>query len=59
MNTATILVLLLLILSVSFIIKGMIRDRIDGKCSCGLDCGACGKCRDLKEKIEQLQKANS
>ncbi|MBQ6559593.1 MAG: FeoB-associated Cys-rich membrane protein [Erysipelotrichaceae bacterium] len=58
MNTATFVVLLLVILLVCFLIKGLIRDEINGCSSCGLDCGACGKCRDLKEKIRTLQQSN-
>ena len=57
MNQVTIVVLLLLIFMVVMMIRGLIEDKKKGIASCGLDCGACGKCRELKEKLCLLQQS--
>ncbi len=41
-NLATILISILLIVAVFLILRKMIRDKKQGKSSCGCDCGSCG-----------------
>ncbi len=43
-NLSTILVLAAVVLAVFFVIRGMIRERRSGACSCGGNCGSCGCC---------------
>ena len=57
-NAANIIVTAVLIAVVTLIVRKMIRDRKDGKSSCGGNCGSCGLCsgahlpdaKDLREK---------
>ncbi len=44
MNIGTAFVLLLLIAVVGIIIYGMVKDKREGKSSCGGDCAHCGHC---------------
>ncbi len=41
LNTADIVIILILAALVAWIIRSLIRDRKRGKCSCGGSCGAC------------------
>ncbi len=54
------IVLIAVIAAVVFLlIRGMIRDKKAGKCSCGGDCGCCGLCSaaaDLPKSMDELQK---
>ncbi len=54
------IVLIAVIAAVVFLlIRGMIRDKKAGKCSCGGACGCCGLCSaaaDLPKSMDELQK---
>ncbi len=43
-NIGTILVLLVVCAVVGFIVRGILRDRKNGKSSCGGSCGSCASC---------------
>jgi len=43
-NIGNIAVVLILVLAVTLIIRGLVKDRKQGKSPCGCDCGKCGKC---------------
>ncbi len=52
-NAGTILVSLVLVLLVAFIVRGLIRDKREGRSSCGGDCGCCpmgGACHKPQAK---------
>ena len=50
-NLATILISAVLVLAVCLIIVKMVKDRKQGKSSCGCDCGSCGACYHGKKEI--------
>ncbi len=43
-NLSTIIITLVLIVIVGLVIRGMYRDKKNGKSSCGGNCGSCGGC---------------
>ena len=43
-NLINIVLIALIALIVGLLIRGMIRDKKAGKCSCGGNCAACGAC---------------
>ena len=43
-NLINIALVAALALILGLVIRGMVRSRRAGKCSCGSDCGACGGC---------------
>ena len=43
-NLINIVLIALIALVVGLLIRGMIRDKKAGKCSCGGNCSACGAC---------------
>ena len=43
-NLINIVLIALIALIVGLLIRGMIRDKKAGKCSCGGNCSACGAC---------------
>jgi len=49
-NLGTIIVTILLILIVTMIIRGMIKDKKQGKTTCGGNCGACAMCEYCHKK---------
>lgn len=44
-NLINIALVAVIVLIVAFLIRGMIRDRKAGKCSCGGTCASCGACK--------------
>ena len=49
-NWINIILVAVLVLIVGLVIRGMIREKKSGKCSCGCDCAscsACGKCPSM------------
>ena len=50
-NLATILISAVLVLAVCLIIVKMVKDRKQGRSSCGCDCGSCGACCHGKKEI--------
>lgn len=52
-NLATILISFLLIVVVGIIIVKMVKDKKQGKSSCGCDCGSCGACCGKGTKARQ------
>ncbi len=49
-NLGTIVVTLLLIAAVAGIVRSLIRDKRQGKPSCGGNCGHCGMCASCRQK---------
>lgn len=49
-NLGTILVTILLIVIVTAIIRNMIKDKKQGKVTCGGNCGACAMCEYCHKK---------
>ncbi len=43
-NLSTIIITLVLIVIVGLILRSMVRDKKNGKSSCGGNCGSCGGC---------------
>ena len=43
-NLVNLVIVAILVLVVGLAIRGMIRDRKAGKCSCGGNCASCGAC---------------
>ena len=43
-NLSTIVITLVLIVIVGLILRSMVRDKKNGKSSCGGNCGSCGGC---------------
>ena len=43
-NLANIVIIAILIVVVTLVIRGMIRDKKAGKSSCGCNCASCGAC---------------
>jgi len=43
-NLANIIIIAILVVVVTLVIRGMIRDRKAGKSSCGCNCASCGAC---------------
>ena len=49
-NLGTIMVTVLLVLIVAMIIRSMIKDKKQGKTTCGGNCGACAMCEYCHKK---------
>ncbi len=43
-NLANIIIIAILVVVVTLVIRGMIRDRKAGKSSCGCNCASCASC---------------
>ena len=57
-NLVNIVLIAVIAAVVILIIRGMIRDEKNGKCSCGGDCGCCGLCAaaaDLPKNPDELK----
>lgn len=62
MNLSTLIILIILIALVILIIRSMIKDKRNGKSSCGGNCGACGSnslCRDASSLYDEYKKQKS
>ena len=60
MNLSTALVLSIVISCVVLAIRSLSNDKINGKLTCGGNCGSCGNslCHDSKSLLEEYKKTN-
>ena len=58
-NLVNIVLSAVIVLVVGLIVRGMVRDKKAGKCSCGGDCAGCGICSaaaGLPKTMDELRK---
>ena len=54
-NLANIIIIAILVVVVTLVIRGMIRDRKAGKSSCGCNCASCASCGSCGGRMPKKQ----